>query len=81
MFSVLTELDPVLLRQFMDEGVMPNFLKLSRQGGMASLATTNPPKVQWPGPLLVLGCSKRKNGRSPLIAADAYTRSLELEPK
>lgn len=42
-------MDPVLLRQFMDEGIMPNFLKLSQQGGMTSLATTNPPQspVAW----------------------------------
>ena len=42
-------MDPVLLRQFMDEGAMPNFLKLSRQGGMSTLGTTNPPQspVAW----------------------------------
>ncbi len=42
-------MDPVLLRQFMDEGAMPNFLKLSQQGGMSTLGTTNPPQspVAW----------------------------------
>ena len=44
-------MDPVLLRQWMDAGSLPNFQKLAAMGGFQSLATSNPPQspVAWSG--------------------------------
>ncbi len=41
--------DPVLIRKYMDEGLMPNFKKLSEMGGARDLNVTNPPQtpVSW----------------------------------
>jgi len=42
-------MDPVLARQWMDDGSLPNFQKLATMGGFHSLATSNPPQspVAW----------------------------------
>ena len=42
-------MDPVLARQWMDDGSLPNFRKLSAMGGFRPLATSNPPQspVAW----------------------------------
>lgn len=42
-------MDPKLLREYMGEGVLPNFKKLSEQGTFVPLGTTNPPEspVAW----------------------------------
>lgn len=41
--------DPQLLQQFMDEGHLPNFVRLKEMGSFQSLATSNPPQspVAW----------------------------------
>ncbi|MDA3896800.1 MAG: alkaline phosphatase family protein [Desulfobacteraceae bacterium] len=45
----LDGLDPILTKKFMDEGKLPNLLKLSEQGSFSSLASTIPPisPVAW----------------------------------
>src|SRR5687767_13294314 len=42
-------MDPDLVRQFMGQGMMPNFKKLADQGTFTDLGTTNPPEspVAW----------------------------------
>ncbi len=42
-------MDPDLVQQYLAEGVLPNFKKLSEQGGFVQLGTTNPPEspVAW----------------------------------
>ena len=42
-------MDPVLLKQFIDDGKLPNFSKLARNGSFLPLGTTNPPQspVAW----------------------------------
>lgn len=42
-------MDPKLLRQFIEQGHMPNFKALAQQGQLRELATTNPPQspVAW----------------------------------
>jgi predicted AlkP superfamily phosphohydrolase/phosphomutase len=42
-------MDPILLRQFIDDGLMPNFAKLEQSGSFRALGTTNPPQspVAW----------------------------------
>ena len=42
-------MDPVLTRQWMDDGSLPNFRKLATMGGFHSLPTSNPPQspVAW----------------------------------
>lgn len=42
-------MDPQLLQKYMDEGVLPNFKKLSVEGQFSKLQTTNPPEspVAW----------------------------------
>jgi predicted AlkP superfamily phosphohydrolase/phosphomutase len=42
-------MDPDLLRQYMGQGLMPSFQKLSERGSFVTLATTNPPQspVAW----------------------------------
>ncbi len=49
-------MDPVLLQRYMDEGKLPNFLKLSKQGGFRKLATSMPPQspVAWSN--VISGC-------------------------
>lgn len=42
-------MDPVLTRQWMDDGSLPNFSRLAAMGGFQSLPTSNPPQspVAW----------------------------------
>jgi predicted AlkP superfamily phosphohydrolase/phosphomutase len=42
-------MDPALVRQWMDDGSLPNFRKLAAMGGFQSLPTSNPPQspVAW----------------------------------
>jgi predicted AlkP superfamily phosphohydrolase/phosphomutase len=42
-------MDPDLVKQYMDEGLLPHFRKLAGQGTFTSLGTTNPPEspVAW----------------------------------
>ena len=44
-------MDPLLARQWMDDGSLPNFRRLAAMGGFHSLATSNPPQspVAWAG--------------------------------
>jgi predicted AlkP superfamily phosphohydrolase/phosphomutase len=49
-------MDPVLLQRYMNEGKLPNFKKLSEQGGYKPLATSMPPQspVAWSN--VISGC-------------------------
>ena len=49
-------MDPVLLQRYMDEGKLPNFKRLSLQGGFKPLATSMPPQspVAWSN--VISGC-------------------------
>ncbi|MFB3118066.1 MAG: alkaline phosphatase family protein, partial [Myxococcota bacterium] len=42
-------MDPVILSRLVDEGKMPNFAKLAREGSYQKLGTSNPPQspVAW----------------------------------
>ena len=42
-------MDPTILQRLMDEGKMPNFSKLAKEGSFQSLGTANPPQspVAW----------------------------------
>ena len=42
-------MDPDILQRLMDEGKMPHFVQLARDGSFQSLATTTPPQspVAW----------------------------------
>ena len=42
-------MDPGLMRQYMDEGLLPNLSRLAKQGGQSTLGTTIPPQspVAW----------------------------------
>jgi len=42
-------MDPQLLKQFIQEGRMPNFSKLMQQGSFRPLTTSIPRKARWPG--------------------------------
>jgi predicted AlkP superfamily phosphohydrolase/phosphomutase len=49
-------MDPMLLQRYMDEGKLPNFKRLSQQGGFKPLATSMPPQspVAWSN--VISGC-------------------------
>lgn len=56
LFIGMDGMDPVLLQQWMDQGKLPNFKKLSEKGGFQPLATSMPPQspVAWSN--VISGC-------------------------
>ncbi len=69
-------MDPQLLRQFMQEGKMPNFAKLAAQGSFRELATSIPPQspVAWSN--LITGMDAGGHGIFDFIHRDPKTLQL-----
>lgn len=78
-------LDPVLLQQFIDEGIMPNFAALAKPGHFARLGTTIPPQspVAWSS--FLTGMDPGGHGIFDFIALDRttllpYMSTARVEP-
>jgi predicted AlkP superfamily phosphohydrolase/phosphomutase len=69
-------MDPVMLRQYMAEGAVPNLAKLAAQGGFAPLGTSLPPQspVAWSN--FITGMDPGGHGLFDFLAIDRAT----LEP-
>lgn len=66
-------MDPVLLRQYMDEGIMPNLSHLANRGGMQTLGTSTPPQspVAWSN--FITGMNPGGHGIFDFLALDRST--------
>jgi len=66
-------MDPVMLQNFMDEGIMPSFSKLASQGGFMPLGTSVPPQspVAWSN--FITGMDPGGHGIFDFIALDRDT--------
>ncbi len=64
-------MDPVLLRQYMDQGLMPNFSKLARSGTFKSLGTTNPPQSPVAWSTFITGRDPQQHGVFDFVHRDA----------
>ncbi len=66
-------MDPDLVRQFIKEGLLPNFKKLMGQGKFGELRTTNPPHspVAWSS--FITGCNPGGHGIYDFIHRDPAT--------
>ena len=66
-------MDPVILQRLMDEGSMPNFSALSRQGGFVELQTSTPPQspVAWSN--FITGAGPGQHGLFDFIHRDPAT--------
>lgn len=66
-------MDPVMLQQFMDEGVMPNFSQLASEGDFMPLGTSVPPQspVAWSN--FITGMDSGGHGIFDFIALDRKT--------
>jgi predicted AlkP superfamily phosphohydrolase/phosphomutase len=66
-------MDPVMLQQFMDDGLMPNFKKLAGQGDFMPLGTSVPPQspVAWSN--FITGMDPGGHGIFDFIALDRET--------
>ena len=66
-------MDPVMLQQFMEEGLMPSFSKLASQGGFMPLGTSVPPQspVAWSN--FITGMDPGGHGIFDFIALDRDT--------
>lgn len=66
-------MDPIMLRRFMAEGVMPNFSELVRKGGFMELGTSVPPQspVAWSS--FITGMDPGGHGIFDFIALDRHT--------
>jgi predicted AlkP superfamily phosphohydrolase/phosphomutase/desulfoferrodoxin (superoxide reductase-like protein) len=75
-------MDPVLLQQYMDEGKLPNFRKLSELGGFRPLATSMPPQspVAWAN--VISGCDPGTHEIYDFIHRDPnpIDESMAIEP-
>src|SRR5438094_5375328 len=69
-------MDPQLLRQFMQQGKMPNFAKLAREGSFRELTTSIPPQspVAWSN--LITGMNAGGHGIFDFIHRDPKTLQL-----
>jgi len=69
-------MDPVLLRQYMQEGIMPNFSRLARDGSFRQLTSSIPPQspVAWAN--MLTGMNAGGHGIFDFIERDP--RTLEL---
>ena len=83
-------MDPILLQRYMDEGKLPNFKKLSEQGGFKPLATSMPPQspVAWSN--VISGCDpgtheiydfihRNPNPDNEAIAIEPYLSTSSIE--
>lgn len=66
-------LDPVMLKRFMAEGVLPNFAKLAGEGGLEPLGTSIPPQspVAWSS--FITGLDPGGHGLFDFLALDRAT--------
>lgn len=66
-------MDPVMLQQFMDDGRMPNFVKLAKQGDFMALGTSVPPQspVAWSN--FITGMDSGGHGIFDFIALERDT--------
>ena len=75
-------MDPLLLQQYMDEGKLPNFKRLSEQGGFRPLTTSMPPQspVAWAN--VISGCDPGTHEIYDFIHRDPNPpdESLAIEP-
>ncbi len=78
-------LDPELLQQFIDEGILPNFAALAQPGHFATLGTTTPPQspVAWSS--FLTGMDPGGHGIFDFIALDRkklvpYMSTARVEP-
>jgi predicted AlkP superfamily phosphohydrolase/phosphomutase len=78
-------LDPVMLRQYMDQGVTPNLKRLAESGGFESLGTSIPPQspVAWSN--FITGMDSGGHGLFDFIAIDRktlvpYLSASKVEP-
>ncbi len=71
-------MDPGLVNRFVQEGVMPNTAALAARGGLAPLATSNPPQspVAWSG--FITGYGPEVHGIFDFIHRDPATRAPYL---
>jgi predicted AlkP superfamily phosphohydrolase/phosphomutase len=71
-------MDPVLARQWMDDGSLPNFRKLATMGGFHSLPTSNPPQspVAWSD--FATGTGPGKHGIYDFLRRDPETHLPEF---
>lgn len=71
-------LDPQLLKKFMDEGKLPNFAALAKQGSFVPLGTSNPPQspVAWSN--LITGMNPGGHGIFDFIHRDPATMTPYL---
>lgn len=71
-------LDPQLLQKFMEEGKLPNFSALARQGSFVRLGTSNPPQspVAWSN--LITGMNPGGHGIFDFIHRDPATMTPYL---
>lgn len=80
-------MDPVLVRQWMDDGSLPNFSALAKHGSFRPLGTSNPPQspVAWSG--FATGLSPGEHGiydflrRDPETYQPAFSISRTVPPE
>ncbi len=71
-------LDPVFLKKYMDEGLMPACRTLSQEGGFSALATTNPPQSPVAWTTIATGMNPGRHGIFDFLARDPETYSIAL---
>ena len=69
-------MDPILLRQYMQEGIMPNFSRLARDGSFRQLTSSIPPQspVAWAN--MLTGMNAGGHGIFDFIERDPRTLAL-----
>ena len=71
-------LDPKLLQQFMDEGVLPNFKALAEEGDFKPLTTTMPPLSPVAWSTFITGMDPAGHGIFDFIHRDPSTYAPEF---
>lgn len=66
-------MDPGLLRQYMDQGDLPNFRKLADHGTFLPLATTNPPQSPVAWSTFITGLDPEEHGVFDFLHRDPKT--------
>lgn len=71
-------LDPVLLKKYMDQGALPAFQALAREGGFLPLATSNPPQspVAWTN--IATGVNPGRHGIFDFLRRDPKSFGITL---
>lgn len=70
LFIGIDGMDPSLTEEFMSKGLLPNFLKLSKEGQYSRLATVTPPQspVVWTS--IATGCHPAEHGIHDFLGRD-----------